>query len=147
MPRFAAAAAALVQATAATRRDVSDGKVTFRYKDYADGQRSKTMTVSGEEFLRRFLTHVLPRGFVKVRHYGLLANRRREEKLTACRRLLFALTAISVAAEPGQDAAKTDGVATDPAAAQRCPKCGGCRFTRFELPAEAQRDTGSSDTS
>jgi Putative transposase/Transposase zinc-binding domain len=130
--------------------DVSGGHVTFRYKDYADGRHAKTMTLSGEEFLRRFLAHVLPRGFVKIRHYGLLANRRREEKLTVCRRLLFAVTAMS-AAEPGKDAAKTDGAAIDPAATPRCPKCGGCRCTRFELPSEAQRkaqrDAGGSDTS
>ena len=117
--------------------NVTDDRVTFRYKDYADGQRSKTMTVSGEEFLRRFLTHVLPRGFVKVRHYGLLANRRRAEKLTLCRRLLFPATALAGAAEPGKDAAKTDGAAVDLAARPHCPHCGGCRFTRFELPPQA----------
>jgi hypothetical protein len=61
--------------------DVSDGHVTFRYKDYADDHRKKTMTLSAEEFLRRFLLHVLPRGFVKIRHYGLLANRHREANL------------------------------------------------------------------
>ena len=49
--------------------------MTFRYKDYADEHRSKTMTLSAVEFLRRFVQHVLPKGFVKVRHYGLLANR------------------------------------------------------------------------
>ena len=127
--------------------DVANETVTFRYKDYADASRPKTMTLSGEEFLRRFLTHVLPRGFVKIRHYGLLANRHRDEKLTVCRRLLLAVTAIAVASAAGQDAVKTDGATIDPAAPPRCPKCGGCRFTRFELPSEAQRDTGDSDTS
>jgi len=65
------------------------GQVTFRYKDYADDRRSKTITLPADEFLRRFLMHILPRGFVKVRHYGLLANRYREAKLQACRRLLL----------------------------------------------------------
>ena len=64
------------------------GRVTFRYKDYADGHRDKTLTLTAEEFLRRFVQHVLPKGFVKIRHYGLLANRTREVRLTECRRLL-----------------------------------------------------------
>jgi hypothetical protein len=50
------------------------------------------MTLLADEFLRRFIQHVLPTGFVKVRHYGLLANRRREENLTQCRRLLLVET-------------------------------------------------------
>jgi len=54
---------------------VADGAVTFRYKDYADDHRSKVMTLSAVEFLRRFVQHVLPSGFVKVRSYGLLSNR------------------------------------------------------------------------
>jgi len=72
--------------------NVADGPATFRYKDYADEHRTKTMTVSGEEFLRRFVQHVLPRSFVKVRRYGFLANRHRAEKLKSCRRLLQSLS-------------------------------------------------------
>lgn len=123
--------------------DVTDETVTFRYKDYADDSRAKTMTLSGEEFLRRFLVHVLPRGFVKIRHYGLLANRRRAERLATCRRLLLPLTAI--VADQGKDEAKT-GDAVDPAKAPHCPHCGGSRFAYFELPTE--RDVPArSDTS
>lgn len=59
--------------------------VTFTGKDYTRGGRRRTHRLSGVEFVRRFLLHVLPRGFVKIRHYGLLANRVREEKLAACR--------------------------------------------------------------
>jgi hypothetical protein len=66
------------------------GRVSFTYKDYADAARTKTMTLDGAEFLRRWVQHVLPRGFVKVRHYGLLANRHRAEKLRVCRRSLLA---------------------------------------------------------
>jgi hypothetical protein len=64
------------------RRLVSwaDGVVTFTGKDYARGGRTRAHRLSGEEFVRRFLMHVLPRGFVKVRHFGLLANRQREQK-------------------------------------------------------------------
>ena len=69
--------------------DVADGQVSFRYKDYADGNQQKVMTLSADEFLRRFMQHVLPKGFVKVRHYGLLANRQREEKLALCCLLLL----------------------------------------------------------
>jgi hypothetical protein len=55
--------------------DVSDSGVTFTYKDYAAGVARKTMTLSGVEFLRRFFTRLLPKGFVHIRSYGLLANR------------------------------------------------------------------------
>jgi hypothetical protein len=65
-----------------------DGHVCFRYKDYADGNRIKQMTLSAEEFLRRFLLHVLPKGFVRIRHYGLLAGRNVSTKLERCRQLL-----------------------------------------------------------
>jgi hypothetical protein len=54
---------------------LDEDRVTFRYKDYADGRRHKTMALSAHEFIRRFLQHMLPSGFVKIRHYGLLANR------------------------------------------------------------------------
>jgi hypothetical protein len=57
------------------------GRVTFRYKDYADSRKEKLLTLSAEEFLRRFVLHVLPKGFMKVRHYGLLSSRQREARL------------------------------------------------------------------
>ena len=68
---------------------LENGQVTFHYKDYADEHKQKTMTLDACEFLRRFVQHVLPRGFVKMRHYGLLANRFREARLQASRRLLL----------------------------------------------------------
>jgi hypothetical protein len=123
--------------------NVADGKVTFRYKDYADEQRSKTMTVSAEEFLRRFVQHVLPRSFVKVRHYGFLANRHRAEKLKVCRRLLLPL---SVMAAPATAATASD-TKIAPAPTPLCPKCGGCRFHRIELPKETPDSTERVDTS
>jgi hypothetical protein len=67
----------------------SDEGVTFSYKDYRQKGKQREMTLSVEEFARRFLQHILPRGFVRVRHYGLLANRHREQKLQTCRRLLW----------------------------------------------------------
>jgi hypothetical protein len=68
--------------------DIEDEKVQFRWKDYRDGNRKKAMTVTAEEFIRRFLLHVLPEGLQRIRHYGFLANRYREQKLARCRELL-----------------------------------------------------------
>jgi hypothetical protein len=65
-------------------------QVRFRWKDYTRGNRVKTMTLPAEEFLRRFLLHVLPGGFVRIRHFGFLANRGRTAKLARCRALLAA---------------------------------------------------------
>jgi Putative transposase len=62
--------------------------VTFRYKDYRHDAQQKTMTLEAEEFIRRFLLHVLPEGFQRIRYYGFLANRYREKKLALCRELL-----------------------------------------------------------
>src|SRR4029079_2777920 len=76
--------------------DFEDGLVCFRYKDYAHGNRKRVMALEAPEFVRRLLLHVLPGGFVRSRHYGILANRHRHEKLALCRRLLEA----GSAAEP-----------------------------------------------
>lgn len=68
--------------------DIEDGHVTFRWKDYRDGDAQKTMTLAAEEFIRRFLLHMLPPGLQRIRYYGFLGNRHRQEKLEQCRRLL-----------------------------------------------------------
>ena len=68
--------------------DIEDGQVSFRYKDYKDRSQQKTMSLSAEEFIRRFLLHVLPRGFHRIRYFGFLGNRHRQEKLDQCRQLL-----------------------------------------------------------
>jgi Putative transposase/Transposase zinc-binding domain len=68
--------------------ELKDGHVRFAYKDYKHEQRHKAMTISADEFLRRFLLHVLPDSFQRIRHYGLLGNRHRAENLTRCRELL-----------------------------------------------------------
>jgi hypothetical protein len=67
---------------------IDDQTVTFNYKDYAHGNRPRTMTLDGAEFLRRFLRHAVPSGFMRIRHFGLLANCHRSENLAACRHLL-----------------------------------------------------------
>lgn len=69
---------------------LEDGTVSFRWRDYADGNRTKVMTLDAGEFIRRFLLHVLPDRFVKIRHYGLLGNRCRKKKLGQCRQFLGA---------------------------------------------------------
>ncbi len=69
---------------------LENGRVAFRYRDYADGRKEKVMRLDALEFIRRFLLHVLPKRFVRIRHYGLLANRHRKEKLVRCRALLAA---------------------------------------------------------
>jgi hypothetical protein len=70
--------------------ELRDGGVRFRWRDYKDAGRNKVMTLPAGEFLRRFLLHVLPSGFMRIRHFGLLANRHRKHKLERCRALLHA---------------------------------------------------------
>lgn len=106
--------------------ELRDGRVTFRYQDYANDHRQKTMTLDADEFLRRFVQHVLPSGFVKVRHYGLLANRHRATRLAECRRLL--LVANVAATLPDAEAARIE-----PAQPRCCPACGGIRLVYREL--------------
>jgi len=107
---------------------LDDGRVTFRYKDYADAGRDKLLTLPVEEFIRRFVQHVLPKGFVKVRHYGLLANRHRGDRLRVSRRLLLVVT---VAAAGGGSAVVA------PAARRCCCVCGSERVTYRPLPDDA----------
>jgi hypothetical protein len=67
---------------------MDNGQVSFRWKDYRDDNRQKTMTLPGEEFIRRFLIHVLPDGFHRIRYFGFLSNCHRAQKLAICRELL-----------------------------------------------------------
>jgi predicted Zn-ribbon and HTH transcriptional regulator len=100
-----------------------DGLVTFRWKDYAHDNKKRKMTLSAEEFLRRFLLHVLPRGFTRIRHFGLLSNRRRRGTVALCRALLanepmaFVQPSVSSAAEC------------------KCPKCSGPMIVLEKLTA------------
>jgi hypothetical protein len=76
--------------------------VTLRIKDYRDGNRLKTLCLPGEEFVRRFLLHVLPKGLMRVRHFGFLANRRREEKLARIRRALAVAVTVVTETSSGE---------------------------------------------
>lgn len=80
--------------------EVADGTVTFSWKDYADGCKKKLMALDAVEFLRRFLLHVLPHGFVRIRHYGLCASSNVNTKLVAARRLLEPSTEICPSPKP-----------------------------------------------
>lgn len=64
-----------------------NGQVTFKWRDYKDSNRWKEMSISAEEFIRRFLMHVLPHGFMKIRHYGFLSSRGKQIKLALCKKL------------------------------------------------------------
>jgi hypothetical protein len=98
---------------------LEDGQVTFRYKDYAHGHRQRRMTLTAHEFLRRFMLHVLPRGFVRIRSFGFLANRVRDKQLALCRQLL-GVREPAAAATPGEP--ESPSVPGDDSL--RCPHCG-----------------------
>ena len=92
---------------------LEDGRVTFLWKDYADGCRRKEMTLDAVEFVRRFALHIIPKGLVRIRQYGLLAHRDRGERLALCRSLLAAGAGPSPAPEtdsppPSASAGSTD---------------------------------------
>jgi hypothetical protein len=102
---------------------VADGQVSFLWKDYRRGQGEQVMTLTAEEFIRRFLLHVLPHGFQRLRHYGLLANRAKREKIALCRRLLAEANALTV--EPDSKLAPSHPDRTD---GLLCPRCGHGRM-------------------
>lgn len=103
--------------------DIEDGKVRFRWKDYRDGDRQKVMALEAGEFIRRFLVHVLPEGFKRIRYYGFLGNRHRKEKLARCRKLL-GMARADAQAEPEGSADYRDKVEKLTRVSLReCPTC------------------------
>jgi hypothetical protein len=112
---------------------LEDGHVSFEYKDYADGHKTKVMVLEATEFIRRFLLHVLPSGFVRIRQFGFLANRARGKKLALCRVLLDALppTKTPVLEVHGQLDKRED---------RRCPVCkiGHMILLRLVLVAQTE---------
>jgi hypothetical protein len=108
---------------------MENGKVTFRWKDYAHGGKQRTMTLAAEEFIRRFLLHVLPKGFVRIRHYGWMANRCRRQRAALCRALL------------GEEAAPAETTpARASASSRKCPFCGGAvEVVEMIIPRELSR--------
>ena len=106
----------------------ADGKVTFRWKDYAHGHKKRKMTLTTDEFLRRFLLHVLPCGFVRIRHYGFLSARRRQAFLPLCRQLLAETPRLR---SPTQTVGAAPVTSTWP-----CPCCGGPMIVMEKLTAQ-----------
>ena len=118
---------------------VADGKVTFRWKDYAHGGKQRKMMLTAEEFLRRFMLHVLPRRFVRIRFSGFLANRRRKQLLPLCQQLLGDC--------PQQRPEAPASGETKPAAAWLCPHCGGPMVLIEKLTAQQIRRRSADRTS
>ena len=90
--------------------------MTFEYKDYADGNQTKILTLEATEFIRRFLLHILPSGFVRIRQFGFLANRARGKKLALCRVLLGA-------SAPAKTAVSDHGREIEEQDDRLCPAC------------------------
>jgi putative transposase/transposase-like zinc-binding protein len=103
-------------------QSLEDGRVSFAAKDYADHGRTKTLTLDTVEFIRRFLLHVLPSGFVRIRQFGFLTNRIRKQKLALCRVLLGA-----------RQPALLDSPAGPDAHIQEPPRCPICKLGRLIL--------------
>jgi Putative transposase/Transposase zinc-binding domain len=119
--------------------NVTDHDVTFRWKDYAHHNKSRAMTLTHEEFLRRFFQHVLPTGFPRIRYFGFLANRRRSLLLPLCRNLLQALPSVADAD-------------TSVTSVHCCPRCQAPmriieRLTAFQLQCEVYQLVAALDSS
>ena len=112
---------------------IADGRVTFKYKDRQHNDQEKVLTLDAEEFVRRFLLHVLPAGFHKVRHYGLLASRNRRAKLLAAQ--------LRLAPEAQSQFPDSGTVVTEqPTARPCCPVCGSSEWVKLEdLPPKVFR--------
>jgi hypothetical protein len=100
--------------------DLRNGRVRFHYKDYADDQKTKVLSLSSSEFIRRFLIHTLPRGFVRIRYYGFLANRHRQERIDLCRALLGVKPEAAHSTEQPKEPTET---IDPPAKHETCPIC------------------------
>jgi len=98
---------------------IDDGQVAFTYKDYRHRGRQRTLTLAATEFIRRFMMHVLPRGFVRIRYYGFLANAHRDEQLRKIRSLLGA----PQPALPAEGSEDLPQAPLEPLPDQRCPRC------------------------
>jgi hypothetical protein len=106
---------------------LTDGSITFRWRDSAHGNKKRMMTLSVDEFLRRFLLHLLPRGFVRIRNFGFLANRQRAQLLPLCFGLLHASQSISAASvSPSTDRSHSRW---------NCPVCGATMHVLERLSA------------
>jgi hypothetical protein len=124
-------------------QDIEGGQVRFQWKDYRDKGQQKTMTLSAEEFIRRFLLHTLPHGFQRIRYYGFLGNRYRHEKLARCRQLLG--MAPPAGSSAPQDYCDRHEELTG-SSLRECPACHRGRMIMIEMLA-AHRSPAMEDTS
>ncbi len=117
---------------------MEDGQVTFRWQNYRGGHQPGTMTLEATEFIRRYLLHVLPRGFQRMRQYGLLANRHRMEKLARCRGLLGNAPAAAIAETPRAASEQPAAEAVTAESRARCPVCRTGRMQTVEVMTPAR---------
>jgi hypothetical protein len=103
--------------------DIENDQVRFQWKDYRNGDQVTTMTLSADEFIRRFLLHVLPNGFQRIRYYGFLGNRYRQEKLDQCRRLLGMQTPNPDPAPPPEQDYRDRYEELTGCSLRQCPQC------------------------
>jgi hypothetical protein len=103
--------------------DIENDQVSFQWKDYRTGGQLKTMTLSADEFIRRFLLHVLPNRLQRIRYYGLLGNRYRQEKLDHCRRLLSMHTPDQRTVLPAEQDYRDRCEALTGSSLRQCPQC------------------------
>lgn len=103
--------------------DIENDQVRFQWKDYRTGGQVKTMTLSADEFIRRFLLHVLPNGFQRIRYYGLLGNRYRQAKLDQCRRLLGMQKADQHNMSPAEQDYRDRYEDLTSSSLRQCPQC------------------------
>jgi hypothetical protein len=115
---------------------LQDGNVTFSWKDYARGNQQRSMTLKTDEFIRRFLLHVLPRGFQRIRQFGFLANRRRRYKLPLCRTLLGAAASPTITNPPLPRDYQSLYQTVTGQSLKQCPACraGTMKLTQFLPP-------------
>lgn len=114
--------------------DLADGKVRFRWKDYRQEGRDKVMTLDAGEFMRRFLLHVLPSGFHRIRHFGFMANGHRAARLALCRRLLAEGAAPPLAGHHTKSPTLLACQPGEHAVPEACPRCGGTMRILVALP-------------
>jgi len=103
--------------------DIENDQVCFQWKDYRNGDQAKTMTLSADEFIRRFLLHVLPNGFQRIRYYGFLGNRYRQERLAQCRRLLGMQMSNPLPAPPAEQDYRDRYEELTGCSLRQCPQC------------------------
>ena len=128
--------------------DIEGSQVKFRWRDYRDHNQQKTMTLSADEFIRRFLLHVLPSGFHRIRYYGFLGNRYRKEKLEHCRRLLGMAPASDSSSQPATSEDYRDRYERVTGRSLReCPVCHRARMVTAKVLPEVRSSPAIKDTS